>query len=202
MTGVPAAELERVARLLADNRPGTVIWAMGGTQHSNGTAVTRSFCALQLVLGNMGVPGGGTNVFRGHDNVQGATDLGVLSNTLPGYYGLGAGAWKHWSNVWGVDPEAMKARFSSQKMMNKVGFTVARWYEGALMDTEDLGQDVNVHAAIYWGHSSNSQSQMDRIKRALEKVELLVDIDPFVTTTSILPDRKDGGVHPACGHGV
>ena len=67
--------------------------AMGGTQHTNGTSITRSYCALQLVLGNMGVPGGGTNVFRGHDNVQGATDLGVLSNTLPGYYGLGAGAW-------------------------------------------------------------------------------------------------------------
>ncbi len=192
VTGVPAAELERVARMLADNRPGTVIWAMGGTQHSNGTAVTRSYCALQLVLGNMGVPGGGTNVFRGHDNVQGATDLGVLSNTLPGYYGLGEGAWKHWSNVWGVDLEAMKKRFDNQKMMNKVGFTVARWYEGALMDAADLGQDGNVHAAFYWGHSSNSQAQMDRIKRALEKVELLVDIDPFVTTTSILPDRKDG----------
>lgn len=192
VTGVPAAELERVARMLAENRPGTVIWAMGGTQHSNGTAVTRSYCALQLVLGNMGVPGGGTNVFRGHDNVQRATDLGVLSNTLPGYYGLGEGAWKHWSNVWGVDLEAMKARFSSQKMMNKVGFTVARWYEGVLMDKEDLGQDVNVRAAFYWGHSSNSQAQMDRIKRALEKVELLVDIDPFVTTTSILPDRKEG----------
>lgn len=192
VTGVSAAELERVARMLAENRPGTVIWAMGGTQHSNGTAVTRSYCALQLVLGNMGVPGGGTNVFRGHDNVQGATDLGVLSNTLPGYYGLGEGAWKHWSNVWGVDLEAMKKRFDNQKMMNKVGFTVARWYEGALMDAADLGQDGNVHAAFYWGHSSNSQAQMDRIKRALEKVELLVDIDPFVTTTSILPDRKDG----------
>lgn len=192
VTGVPAAELERVARMLAENRPGTVIWAMGGTQHSNGTAVTRSYCALQLVLGNMGVPGGGTNVFRGHDNVQGATDLGVLSNTLPGYYGLGEGAWKHWSNVWGVDLDAMKARFSSQKMMNKVGFTVARWYEGVLMDKADLGQDVNVRAAFYWGHSSNSQAQMDRVKKALEKVELLVDIDPFVTTTSILPDRKEG----------
>ena len=60
------------------------------------------------------------------------------------------------------------------------------------MDKKELGQDVNVHAAFYWGHSCNSQSQMDRVKKALEKVDLLVDIDPFVTTTSILPDRKDG----------
>ena len=192
ITGVSVKELERVAKSLADNRPGTVIWAMGGTQHTNGTSITRSYCALQLVLGNMGKPGGGTNVFRGHDNVQGATDLGVLSNTLPGYYGLGEGAWKHWSKVWDVDLAWLKKRFSSQKMMNKVGFTVARWYEGALMDANDLGQDVNVHAAFYWGHSSNCESQMDRIKTALEKVELLVDIDPFVTTTAVLPDRKDG----------
>jgi formate dehydrogenase major subunit len=84
ITGVSVADLEHTARLLAENTPGTVIWAMGGTQHTNGTSVTRSYCVLQLVLGNMGKPGGGTNVFRGHDNVQGATDLGVLSNTLPG----------------------------------------------------------------------------------------------------------------------
>ena len=192
ITGVSVKELERVAKTLADHRPGTVIWAMGGTQHTNGTSITRSYCALQLVLGNMGKPGGGTNVFRGHDNVQGATDLGVLSNTLPGYYGLGQGAWNHWSKVWNVDPAWLKSRFANQKMMNKVGFTVARWYEGVLMNANDLGQDENIHAAFYWGHSSNCQSQMDRIKGALEKVELLVDIDPFVTTTSVLPDRKDG----------
>jgi len=190
-TGVSIPEMEKIARTLAKNRPGTIIWAMGGTQHSNGTSVTRSYCLLQLVLGNMGRSGGGANVFRGHDNVQGVTDLGVLSNTLPGYYGLAEGAFKHWSNVWGVDPEWIKSRFNP-KTFNKVGFTVARWYEGVLMDGKDLGQDTNVKAALYWGHSSNSQSQMDRVKKALEKVELLVDIDPFVTSTSVMPDRKDG----------
>jgi formate dehydrogenase major subunit len=61
---------------------------MGGTQHTNGNNNTRAYCVLQLALGNMGVAGGGTNIFRGHDNVQGATDLGVLMDTLPGYYGL------------------------------------------------------------------------------------------------------------------
>ena len=192
ITGVSIADLEHTARLLAENRPGTVIWAMGGTQHTNGTSITRSYCVLQLVLGNMGKAGGGTNVFRGHDNVQGATDLGVLSNTLPGYYGLSKGAYKHWSNVWDVDNKWINDRFANEKIQHKVGFTVARWYEGVLMDPKELGQDENVHAAFYWGHSTNSQSQMDRIKTALDKVELLVDIDPFVTTTSILPDRKDG----------
>jgi len=77
---------------MASNRPGTFIWCMGGTQHTIGNNNTRAYCAFQLALGNMGVSGGGTNIFRGHDNVQGATDLGVLADTLPGYYGLAEGS--------------------------------------------------------------------------------------------------------------
>ena len=76
---------------MADHRPGTFIWCMGGTQHTIGNNNTRAYCAFQLALGNIGKSGGGANIFRGHDNVQGATDLGVLSHTLPGYYGLSAG---------------------------------------------------------------------------------------------------------------
>jgi formate dehydrogenase major subunit len=192
--GIKKEDIHWAAKAMADNRPGTVIWAMGGTQHSNGTSVTRSYCTLQLILGNMGKPGGGANVFRGHDNVQGATDLGVLSDTLPGYYGLGASAWKHWANVWDVDLDWLKGRFKDEKLMQKAGFTVARWYEGVLMDAnkELSNGGVNIHGVLYWGHSTNCESQLDRIKRALDKVELLVDIDPFVTSTSTLPDRKDG----------
>jgi formate dehydrogenase major subunit len=194
VSGVSVREIERVAKSLADNRPGCVIWAMGGTQHTHGTNVTRSFCALQLVLGNMGKPGGGANVFRGHDNVQGATDLGNLSNTLPGYYGLSQGAFKHWSKVWGLDFEWLKGRFRSKKMMGSKGFTVARWHEGVLMDAkkELSNGGENVHAALFWGHATNCQSQMHRVKKALEKIELIVEIDPYVTSTSIVPDRKDG----------
>ncbi len=191
VTGVPKDTIFKMAKLMADHRPSTVIWAMGGTQHSNGTSVVRSYCVLQLVLGNMGKSGGGTNVFRGHDNVQGATDIGVLSDSLPGYYGLGEGAWKHWANVWGVDPAYLQSRFKDKALMERPGFTVARWYEGVLMDPKELGQDVNLHAAIFWGHSTNSISQMDRVKRALEKIDLVVDIDPFVSNTAVLPDRTD-----------
>ena len=193
ITGVSVAELNRVAKTMADNRPGTVIWAMGGTQHTNGTSNTRAYCYLQLVLGNMGVPGGGTNVFRGHDNVQGATDLGVLSNTLPGYYGLSQGAFKHWAKVWDLDFGWLSGRFLNKKMMGSKGFTVGRWHEGAIQDPkkELSNAGVNIHAAIYWGHASNCQSQYHRVKKGLEKVELLIDIDPFVSNTAILPDRKD-----------
>ena len=113
VTGVPEEQVYRAAKLMADNRPGTFIWCMGGTQHTIGNNNTRAYCIFQLALGNMGVAGGGTNIFRGHDNVQGATDLGVLSHTLPGYYGLSEGAWKHWAGIWDVDIDWLKGRFDS-----------------------------------------------------------------------------------------
>jgi formate dehydrogenase major subunit len=74
---------------------------MGGTQHTNGNNNTRAYCVLQLALGNMGVAGGGTNIFRGHDNVQGATDLGVLSTPAGLLRPVSAGPGKHWARVWG-----------------------------------------------------------------------------------------------------
>ena len=121
--------LERVARTLANNRPGTVIWCMGGTQHTNGNNNTRALLYPRLALGNMGTAGGGTNIFRGHCNVQGATDLGVLANTLPGYYGLKPGSWAHWARVWEEDLDWLKGRFATMKtkdgkdkaMMNETG---------------------------------------------------------------------------------
>jgi formate dehydrogenase major subunit len=192
ITGASKEDLFRVAKALAENRPGTVIWAMGGTQHSNGTAVVRTYCHLQLVLGNMGRPGGGCDVFRGHDSIQGVTDIGGGPETLPGYYGIAETAWKHWSKVWDVPYDWMVSRFKSKEMMEKPGFTVARWYEGVLLDPKELGQDTNVRAVFFMGHSTNSMSQMDRVKKALEKVELIVDFDPFVTNTAVLPDRTDG----------
>ena len=192
ITGAPKAELQWVARAMAENRPGCVIWAMGGTQHTNGTAIVRSYCALQLVLGNMGVPGGGAQVFRGHDQIQGVTDVGGGPESLPDYRGVGESAWKYWSQVWGVPYDWMVARFKDKKMMEKPGLTVSRWYESVLLDPKQIGQDTPVRAVIYWGHSSNSIQQMDRLKKGLEKVELLVDIDPFVTNTAVLPERADG----------
>src|SRR5690606_10346442 len=114
VTGIPGAQLERVARTLVNNRPGTVVWCMGGTQHSNGNNNTRAYCILQLALGNIGVAGGGANIFRGHDNVQGATDFGVLMDSLPGYYGLATGSWKHWARVWDVDYDYILGQFQSK----------------------------------------------------------------------------------------
>ena len=56
-----------------------------------------------LALGNVGKSGGGCNIYRGHDNVQGATDIGPNPDSLPGYYGIAPGACEHWARVWNVD---------------------------------------------------------------------------------------------------
>ncbi|RZO77629.1 MAG: formate dehydrogenase, partial [Litorivicinaceae bacterium] len=200
VTGTPGSQLERVARTLANNRPGTVIWCMGGTQHTNGNNNTRAYCILQLALGNMGTAGGGTNIFRGHCNVQGATDLGVLANTLPGYYGLKPGSWAHWARVWEEDLDWLKGRFATMKtkdgkdkaMMNETGIPVSRWIDGVLEAKENLGQPNNTRAMVLWGHAPNSQSRMPDMKKAMGKLDLLVVVDPHPTVSAVLHDRKDG----------
>jgi formate dehydrogenase major subunit len=200
VTGAPGAQLERVARQLAENRPGTVIWCMGGTQHTNGNNNTRAYCVLQLALGNMGTSGGGTNIFRGHDNVQGATDLGVLADTLPGYYGLSDGSWAHWARVWDEELDWLTGRFATmktasgedRKMVNEKGIPVSRWIDGVLEAKENLDQPDNTRAMVLWGHAPNSQTRLPEMKTAMEKLDLLVVIDPFPTVSAILHDRTDG----------
>lgn len=209
VTGVKPEEVKRIAHLMAENRPGTFIWCMGGTQHTIGNNNTRAYCIFQLALGNMGVSGGGTNIFRGHDNVQGATDFGVLADSLPGYYGLAEGAWKHWAKVWDLDFEWLKSRFDQgsyeQKdgkpvpVMNTNGITVSRWVDGVLEDKANIAQKDNIHAMVLWGHAPNSQTRGPEQKTAMEKVHLLVVVDPYPTVTSVMQDRTDNMyLLPAC----
>ncbi len=202
VSGVPEELVKKAAQTLAENRPGTIVWCMGGTQHTIGNNNTRAYCALQLALGNIGKAGGGANIFRGHDNVQGATDMGVLSHTLPGYYGLSAGAWKHWSKVWDLDYEWVAARFDQgsyeeakgkpAKPMNTKGMPVSRWIDGVLEDKENIAQKDNIRAMVLWGHAPNSQTRGAEMKKAMEKVETMVIIDPYPTHSAVLPDRKEG----------
>ncbi len=200
VTGTPGSQLRRVARTMANHRPGTVIWCMGGTQHTNGNNNTRAYCVLQLALGNMGTTGGGTNIFRGHDNVQGATDLGILSHTLPGYYGLSAGAWAHWARVWKEDLDWLKGQFATlktadgkeKKLMNLKGIPVSRWIDGVLEDKKNMDQPDNVRAMVLWGHAPNSQTRLVEMKTAMEKLDMLVVIDPYPTVSAVLHDRTDG----------
>ena len=133
VSGVPGAQLERVAQMFATQKPSTLIWCMGQTQHTVGTANVRASCMLLLLTGNVGAPGTGANIFRGHDNVQGATDVGLDIVTLPFYYGLIEGAWKHWSRVWEVDYNFLLARFDDKKIMETPGIPLTRWFDAVLL---------------------------------------------------------------------
>jgi len=184
--GVTPEQLLKVATMLHENNPGTVVWCMGQTQHTTGNAIVRASCILQLALGNIGKSGGGTNIFRGHDNVQGATDVGPNPDSLPGYYGLVEGAWKHFAKAWGVEFDWIKGRFASPAMMSKPGITVSRWIDGVLEKNELIDQDSNLKAVFYWGHSPNSQTRGLEMKRAMDKLDLLVVVDPYPSATAAM----------------
>jgi formate dehydrogenase major subunit len=192
VTGVPGAQVKRVARTLANNRPGTLVWCMGGTQHHHGNNNTRAYTILQMALGNVGTSGGGCNIFRGHDNVQGATDLGIEPWTLPGYYGVAKGAWMHWSRVWDVSYDYLKSRFKDEKLMHATGIALSRWIDGVLEDKKNIDQPDNIRVLFYWGHAPNSQVRLPEMKKAMEKLDMMVVIDPVPTFSSVIPDRKDG----------
>jgi formate dehydrogenase major subunit len=192
VSGIPPEQLERVARTLAENRPGTLIWCMGLTQSTIGNNKTRAASVLQLILGNIGKVGGGANIFRGHDNVQGATDLGVSCDTLPAYYGLEEGAWKHWGRVWDLEYDWLKGRFGSKELMERPGVPVSRWADGILENPDSFEQPHPLKAMIFWGHATNSQTRGEDRKAALEAAELVVVIDPFPTQTAIENEKTDG----------
>ena len=178
--------------------PSTIVWAMGQTQHTNGNAIVRASCILQLALGNVGVAGGGCNIYRGHDNVQGATDVGPNPDSLPGYYGLATGAWKHFAAVYGVDYEWIKKQFASQAMMEKPGITVSRWIDAVLEKNENLDQDSNLRAVVYWGHAPNSQTRGNEMMEAMKKLDLLVVIDPYPSATRMAAMMATGAQGRQC----
>jgi formate dehydrogenase major subunit len=192
--GVNEATAYKVAKILAENRPGTIVWCMGQTQHTIGNAIVRASCLLQLALGNVGKSGGGTNIFRGHDNVQGATDVGPNPDSLPGYYGLAEGSWKHFAKAWGVDFEWIKKQYASPAMMTKSGMTVSRWIDGVLEKNELIDQESNLRGLFFWGHAPNSQTRGLEMKKAMDKLDLLVVVDPFPSATAAMaamPGNKE-----------
>jgi formate dehydrogenase major subunit len=184
--GVSPEQVTKVATMLHENNPGTVVWCMGQTQHTIGNAIVRASCILQLALGNIGKAGGGTNIFRGHDNVQGATDVGPNPDSLPGYYGIVEGSWKHFAKAWGVEFDWLKGRFANPGMMSKPGITVSRWIDGVLEKNELIDQDSNLKAVFYWGHAPNSQTRGLEMKRAMDKLDLLVVVDPYPSATAAM----------------
>jgi len=202
ITWVPAATIRQLAYDWSHppgGKPACICWAMGATQHTVGTNNIRAMACMELLCGHVGKPGGGTNAFRGHDNVQGSSDTSVLSHLLPAYYGLGDKDWKHWISVWNehapITFEELKAKFaeypagSGKSLMNTTGIAVSLWHDATLTAP---AQPNPIKMCFVWGHSLNSINRTKTLKAAMEKVELLVGVDPHATIAASLADRPDG----------
>ena len=196
VTGVPAATLKEITEVYAKNRPGSVVWAMGLTQHTIGSSNTRIAPILQLVLGNMGVSGGGCNILRGHDNVQGASDMANAPDSLPGYYAKNEATWKYFAKMWKVDYEWLQGNFVKPEWMMKPGFTLARWWAGVLdgKDGNDAIENAgdSLKALVVIGNGITSTAQQAKVQEGLDGLELLVLMDPFVNDAGVITNKKDG----------
>ena len=140
-------------------------------------------------------PARGANIFRGHDNVQGATDVGLDVVTLPFYYGLVEGAWRHWGRVWDVDYDWLQSRFDSKQIMETPGIPLTRWFDAVLLPKDQVAQKDNVRAMFVQGHASNSITRIPESLKGMAKLDLLVIADPHPTTwasLSVDAGRKDG----------
>lgn len=193
---------DAMASTSVPDRSGFFAYAMGWTQHSNGVQHIRTAAMIQLLLGNMGVPGGGINALRGHANVQGATDLAVLFHDLPGYLGLPAqGAHANLKEYLDKGP---KAGF----WVNRPAFVVSllkAWYGDAARKENDFcfdylpkskgehsfQQAFNVMAqgkikgAVCLGQNPmGAGPNAAQMFAGLSKLDWLVSIDLFVNETA------------------
>src|SRR5256714_7945070 len=199
VTGLPEAQVKRVAEIFAKQKPSTLIWAMGQTQFTVGTANVRASCILLLATGNVGSFGNGANIFRGHTNVQGATDMGLDVTTLPLYYGLAEDAWRHWCRVWDVDYDWMLSRFVSKTFMETSGIPSTRWFDATLLPRDQVSQKDNLKAMIVFGHGGNTVTRMPEVAKGIAALDLLVVGDPHPTTWAALSERKnDTYLLPIC----
>ena len=163
----------------------------------------RAFCIACLATGNVGKAGTGANIFRGHTNVQGATDLGLDVTSLPLYYGLTEGAWKHWARVWEVEYEWLQGRFDEvpakqdrkartrKQNMETPGITSTRWFDGVLVPDDEIDQRKPIRGMLVMGHGGNTVTRIPEMIAGMEKLELLVVADPHPTTFAAIDNRKD-----------
>jgi formate dehydrogenase alpha subunit len=170
ITSVPVQDIEKAARLLAENRPGALLYAMGITQHTVGVPNVMSCANLQMLLGNMGLPGGGVNPLRGQNNVQGACDMGGLPNVYPGYQRVtDAAVREKFERAWGV------------ALPDQIGLTVTEMLQAA-----EAGQ---VRCLYVIGENPMvSDPDLNHVRYSLQQTEFIVVQDLFLTETSQFAD--------------
>jgi len=176
ITGVPIEKLYQAAEIIATSKPTAVLWAMGITQHIVGVRNVMDLANFQMLLGNMGVPGGGVNPLRGQNNVQGACDMGGLPNVYPAYQAVtNEEIREKFLKAWGATSD------------NKVGLTVTEMMPGILQDKIQslyiLGEDPVM-----------SDPDTKHIRHCLQEIEFLVLQEIFPSETSVYADVLLPGV--------
>ena len=168
ITGVPRQKIVEAARLYATNKPATILYAMGITQHSHGTDNVLATSNLALLTGNIGKPSTGVNPLRGQNNVQGACDMGALPNVYPGYQR--------------VDNPKIKQEFETAwgcSLSDSPGLTLTdilqAAYQGQIKALYIVGENPLL-----------SEPDTQHAKEALERLEFLVSQDIFLTETTRL----------------
>ena len=212
ITGTPKDKFlkvcEHIASTAAPNKAMTIMYALGWTQHSQGSEMIRTAAIMQLLLGNIGIAGGGMNALRGHSNIQGLTDLGLLSQSLPGYLSLPREAEQDLETYY--KPRALKPLRPNQMSywQNYPKFFVslqkAWWGKAATAENQwayhylpkwDVGYDVlrafemmnqgKLNGYICQGFNPvGSFPNKKKIIAGLSKLKYLVVIDPLATETS------------------
>jgi formate dehydrogenase major subunit len=199
---------EYIASTSTTGRVMTIMYALGWTQHSQGTQMIRTGAMLQTLLGNIGLPGGGMNALRGHSNIQGLTDLGLLFNSLPGYLTLAADKEQDYTAY--IAARATKPLRPNQMSywQNYGKFHVSlmkSWYGNAAtaennwcfdyLPKLDKGYDVLQAFELMSNGMMNgyicqgfnplaSFPNKAKLGKALAKLKFLVIIDPLATETS------------------
>jgi len=170
ITGVPAEDIEKAARILAENRPGALLYCMGITQHTTGVDNVMSVANLQMLLGNIGVPGAGVNPLRGQNNVQGACDMGNLPNVYAGYQSVTDPAVQDkFERAWGVP------------LSNEVGLTITELLDAAAEGT--------IRCLYIIGENPmTSDPDLDHVHHDLEETAFLVHQDLFLNETGRMAD--------------
>jgi formate dehydrogenase major subunit/formate dehydrogenase alpha subunit len=176
ITGISVEDLRQAAQMMGENHPMAVIWAMGITQHIVGVRNVMDLANLQMLLGNMGKPGGGVNPLRGQNNVQGACDMGGLPNVFPGYQPvINEEVNKKFESAWGAVAPA------------KVGLTVTEMMPGI--------PEGKIHALYVLGENPvMSDPDSAHIRHCLEEVDLFILQEIFPTETAAYADILLPGV--------
>ena len=171
MTGIPAATVRAVARDFAGGKAGMIFWGMGVSQHIHGTDNARCLIALALMTGNVGKPGAGLHPLRGQNNVQGASDAGLIPMFLPDYQTVTDDSIRDkFTALWG------SADFGAQK-----GLTVTE-----ILDAVHAGDIRGMY--ILGENPAMSDPDVTHAREALAKLEHLVVQDIFLTETANYAD--------------